>query len=158
MPQSTDAILCYGFQVGEEDEPPEWLKVPDDEFDPLTDSDTLEFAEFVARLHEIEEPGSQWEDQRPQVMEAYWQAKRDAVKQEGVDIVHHCHSEYTMRILAATASVKVAPRGLPVELGETLSCFGHGASGWRQALRAFCERAGSPFEEPQWILCSYWSA
>lgn len=154
---SSDAILCYGFTVGEEDEPPEWLKIK--ETDPVADSDTMEFEDFVAKLHEIDEPnGRDWEDQRPQVWEAYWQAKRDAVKAEGVEIVYHCHSEYTMRILAVTTSVKTASRGCPFELEQELESA-QVRMMWHEKLRRFCERAGIPFEneDPQWLLCSWWA-
>lgn len=152
MPQSTDAILCYGFQVGKEDEPPEWLIDDEDE----DDGSTMDFETFVARLREITEPEGAWSDERDEEWCAYWQDKRDAVKQEGVEIVDHCHSEHTMRILAVTDSVTFALRGLPVELGQGLEGPG-GRRIWYETLRRFCERAGIPFEEPQWILCSYWS-
>lgn len=77
MSQLTDAILCYGFTVGDEDEPPE--------------------------------------------------------------------------------SMKCANRGIPVELGQRWPSGLESRAQWRLRLQTFCEKASIPFEEPQWILCSYWT-
>lgn len=154
MSVSTDAILCYGFEVGDEDEKPAWMQ-------PEEGDEDFDFETFlVARLSDsIKEPGEfnkisydhdpeirkQWSD--------YWAAKREFVKSVGVDLVSHCSGDYPMYILAAKASITRAHRGYPEKLPDGMTAD----PGWPQILEVFCEKTGIQIQEPSWILCSNWS-
>lgn len=164
MGVSTNGILCYGFRIkdeygNEEDiSIEEWLhrEHHDDE---ESEIDLMGFDGFLAKLTGLNEPYNSFNQERfdadPDYAKGwrdYW-AKKDKLEEEvGVTLVYHCSNEYTMYILAATASVQTANRGYPVELGQSIAA----QEGWRQKIRAFCERINVPFEEPQFILCSYW--
>lgn len=154
MGQSTNAILCYGFEVGEEDEKPDWMQ-------PEGDNEEFDFDDFVASRFSdsIREPGEfhqenyehdpaiqkQWSD--------YWAAKRELVKSAGVELVSHCSGDYPMYILAVKSSVITAHRGYPKRLPNDMVADPE----WRKVLEGFCEKTGIPMQEPGYILCSNWS-
>ena len=139
MGQSTDGILCYGFCLDEDAEYP-WT----------VDEESMDFEDYLATLGGLSEPEtSNYEDRS---WKTYWRRKEANAESIGVDLVCHCSDECPMYILAAHDSVKVANRGTPEELGQTLHIGMH----WKEDLYQFCQKAGVEFKEPQWILCSMW--
>lgn len=157
MGVSTDAILCYGFRLknseGEEESINiEWL---------LGDAgEMMMFEDFLAKVSGLAKPDGDYDGEKyrtdPEYNKSwgdYWAKKGKLEKEFGVTLVRHCRTNFPMHILAAEASVKTAARGEPWELGQSIAA----QSEWRGKLRSFCERAGIPFEEPQFILCSDWS-
>lgn len=153
---SSDGIICYGFPVRDEGGEileggtPSWLLTDDPEA-------PLDFDDFLVRHYPFDRDDP---DQLPNETTKEYQAAskdrysqwREHVAQIGVDLVWHCSYEYPMYLLAATASVKTAYRGDPQFLGQDLTQNGT----WRNLLRDFCNKTGIPFEEPQWILCSWY--
>lgn len=162
MGVSTYGILCYGFRLKDEEGNEEgisipWLRRGRQETDEDEDN-MLDFEEFVIQLSGLHPPDIEFSQSRyetdpayQQSWASYWDEKRKLLAEIGVTLVSHCSSEEQMYILAATASVKKASRGNPIELGQTLTALPE----WRETIRIFCERAGIHFEEPKFILCSY---
>ena len=154
MSVSTDSILCYGFEVGDEDEKPDWMEPQgdDEEFDFETFlvskfSDSIKDpAEFdKADYDSNPETRKQWSD--------YWAAKRELVKSVNVDLVSHCSGDYPMYVIAVKASITMARRGYPKKLAGDIVVD----PGWHKILEDFCEKTGIPMSEPCWVLCSYWT-
>jgi hypothetical protein len=144
--QSTNGILCYGFCLPYEDEPIPWLQIEGE------DDEEMEFDEFLAKLEGLEKPTADYKED-PKPHKAYWKAKDELAAKVGVTLVYHCSGDYSMYILAIRESEYTASRGYPKGLGQGLP----DTVEWRDRLKAFCERAGIRFAEPQWILCSMWS-
>jgi len=69
------------------------------------------------------------------------------------ELVHHCHGEEPMYILALPGTVFEARRGDPVEVnlpditGRTQEI---------EAIRAFCAKHHMEVDKPSWWLSSYW--
>ncbi len=153
MGTSTDGILCYGFEVRDDDGYvvesgyPEWLEATDGSFDG-----------FLANLVGLESPkdfNKEKFDSDPVYAKTwadYWAKKRGLAEEFGVELVEHCSGEYTMYILAAAGSCSTASRGSALSFGQNINAKPE----WREKLFAFCEKAGIKFEEPQFLLCSYW--
>ncbi len=150
MGTSTDAIVYWGFEVGE------------DTIHPLNDNPTFERSyewddvyaekkglvrpEFVRR----NEPGFEEYDKAD---DEYREAKVALVDPIGCTIDHHCHIEHPMHYVAVEASVKCANRGYPEELEDDALKVGED---WREKLQEFCRVLGIEFKEPKWHLVSYW--
>lgn len=151
MGVSTDGILCYGFSLGDEGGVlPSWLLDGDPEDE---DSNAIEFVDFLAKLYELPHPG-EWSGDEATLarFHEYWDKQRQLEKDVGIEVVNHCSGEYPMFILAVAESVKTAARGSITELGQNTTANPE----WEDKLRAFCEKAGIKFEEPQFLLCSMW--
>lgn len=144
-----EGILCYGFSVdNEEGHRPVWLYGDED-------GEEIGIEDVLAKLYELPKPTREFDEKDTSVLQEYreyWDRKRALKETAGVDLVIHCAGEEQMYILAATASVKTAHWGRPVELGQGIQPD----PSWREALRAFCERIQIPFKEPRFILCSYY--
>lgn len=131
MGTSTDAILCLGFPVVDDDyDLPEWARKWMEE----SDEDYFDFEAFaVPRL--TDEDYSEW-------------SKR--IKDCPAEWVVHCSDSYPMHIIAVRGSIKRAYRG-DVEEVET-----YPMPDGVQRLRDWCEERGIEFQEPKWLMVSYW--
>jgi hypothetical protein len=152
MGQSTNAILCYGFSVGEEDDPPSWMEVEEeDEFD----FDNLVLKHFGGDLSEPREFDEDKYNKDPEIRKAwaeYWAAKKSVVDGVGVTLVRHCSCDYPLYILAVKVSQKTASRGFPIVFeGDIIH-----EEEWKNTLETFCLKTGIPMQAPSWILCSDW--
>lgn len=132
MGQSTDGILVFGVDLGEE--LPEKLQDLLDEFD--GDFDT-----FLCKRGGIPSYGEEGHS---------FQVSRAFVETQPVTLVTHCSGEYPMYILGARASYQSASRGYANEATMTLSPESV------VALTAFLAEFEVE-EEPKWLLASYWS-
>jgi len=145
MGVSTDAILCWGIDLGEETP---WA----DKAEELGfDTDDLEdFFAFV--FCGVEKPKEAWvADGENESYSAYWKAKREALKAYGVELVTHCSYDYPMHILAISASETRANRGDP----QTITSLDVNPE-WSPKLKEACEKLGIDPEDGQWVLCSLW--
>lgn len=157
MAELTNAILCYGFRLKDEDGEEggialDWLggsEVEDDD----------DFDEFLDQLIGLPAPHEVFDEERferdseyQEEWRAYWRRQRRAREELGVTLVFHCSEKRMMYILAAAESEHDAFRGNPVALGQQIVAKPE----WREQLRTFCERVGIRFEEPEWLLCSFW--
>lgn len=146
MGMSTDAILCYGFSVGEEEETPEWLEPFDGDFD-----------DFLASIEGLTPPYKDYDQKRFREDSSYhaewslyWEKKNALEKVFGIQLVRHCCCDAPMYILAIGDSVRTASRGYPEEIGQSIEALKE----WRETLKLFCKKAGIEFQEPQYLLCS----
>ncbi len=158
MPNHVYAHLVYGFVAldddGEnpaEESPPSWLlKDQSDE----NSSEEINVQDIVARLENIQPPDESYDEHNEEVKSKYadyWKRKRDAEKASGIVIVDHCRSEHPMWILGVAESHKSEWRGEVGKLGQKIEAKPE----WRELLKTFCERAGIPFSEPEWLLAPY---
>ena len=131
MGTSTDAILVYGFEIGSEDEPPEFLEAFDGDFD--------EYLNDISGLPKYGESGH--------TFEAQW-AWRDSCP---ADMTMHCSYDYPMYILAVRGTKTTAYRGYPKEI-KSLAIDEAKVS----AFREWCEANGIEYQEPKWLLVSMW--
>lgn len=137
MGQSTDALMAFGFDLGEE--LPEIF---------ATDAeDGFDADEFLLRDYDAGVPD--WTPDRPT---DYWCKKYEALAKLPVDIITHCSGEYPMYFLAVRGTNRRAYRGAPIvaeqyQIGEDQIA----------ALRAFCDKHGIEWQEPRWHIFSMWN-
>ena len=138
MGVSTDGILCFGIQLGDEDDVPGWLDGHED--GPLEKIDDI-----ILKL------GGHRVERRENESYSDWSKKANAAREcVGVELVHHCSGDYSMYILAAKGTVTSAARGYPEEPTMTVS------PEQVAKLRKFASAYGVN-DEPKWLLCSLWS-
>lgn len=151
MSNSVYAHLVYGFPVLNDEgtdyaekDPPKWLSNKNGE--------ALSIEDIVVKLEGIQRPIEEYDGGSDPIIKQkhkdFWQAKRDAEERSGVLLVSHCRDGYPMWILGIKASWKLEHRGGVTELGQTIEAEPE----WRDTLKAFCDKAGIPFTEPQWLL------
>jgi len=115
MGVSTNGILCFGFDLGEEIERP---------------------AVFLNNI------GTPDEDEK-------W---GDDTKDFPVELITHCSGEYPMYIIALKNTHVWANRGYP-QVIEELPIINIGTI---VVARRWCEANDIEWQEPKWLLCSYW--
>ena len=140
MGVSTDAILCWGIHLPDEEDR------EDDVIPPWVDGD-MDGVLCEKMSGPKPPPESKTDDDR----KAYWKTRSDFLKGINVEVFSHCSGDYPMYIIAITESKTVASRGYP----ETIKSLRHGMK-WDQQLRAVCDVLGIKWEPPKWILCSDW--
>ena len=143
MGQSTNAIIAYGFDLGEE--LPQSLQIAREE-----DSD-FEWESFLIADYGIEVPT--WQ---PGQYEAYSEARKTALTQVPVDVIEHCSGDYPMYFLAVRGTDITARRGYPERLPPRRP---HDFVSQAQidALYAFCKRHDIEWQEPGWHIFSMWN-
>ena len=133
MGVSTDAIVAFGFNLGEEW--PDGLKINDD------DEDSTDFEDWIAEHLGL----GDWQ------AEGYWERKREAVAAFPVDIITHCSYDYPEYFIAVRGTEQRARRGYPEKL--EVPEVGRAKI---EAMREFCEKHGIEWEEPSWHIFSLW--
>ncbi len=153
MAVSTDAILCYGFRLHD-------AEVDEDLTGLRNTKGNIDFEDLLARMSGLEPPDTLCDEERResdseynQRWGAYEKRKRQLENGSAIRLVYHNTLKAPMLILAAADSIDTAKRGYPTELGQAVTV----PPEWRESLREFCEKAGIPFQEPQFILCSLWA-
>lgn len=139
MGVSTNAILAYGFDLGE-DCP--W---------PYNDDDEQE--DWIGGLLGLKEPQEEFDKDNEEVMKKYneyWDARRNALDELGVYIDIHCSCDCPMYAVIVTESEHHAHRGYPKKVD--LMWW----AGWDDKLRKFCKLTGIEYQKPSWMLYSLW--
>lgn len=137
MGQSTDAILAFGFDLGEE--LPEKIQ---EELDAINDNEGIEsWLEMIAGVEPWSPEAKDW-----------WKRRDDAVAKIPVDFIRHCSGDYPMYFLAIRGTEMRASRGYPEPITMPASIVG-----WREILRDFCAEHGIEYEEPDWHIFSMWN-
>lgn len=129
MGVSTDGILVFGIELGEE--LPEFLE---DFYDIWWD-----FTDSISGVAEDD----------PKRCEK----RRDFRDNFPVELVSHCSYEYPMYILAVKGTKITASRGSPKVIDPTSLVVSPEKI---EKLRKFCEEYRIEWEEPEWYLCSMW--
>ena len=143
MGSSAEAILCFGFVIKDEDGvaqegPPDWL------------GDDIDFDDFVAKIKGLEEPTENYKRESKAWME-YHKQRQNIVEELGVELVMYGYLDDCSHILAVAESMKQGGWEV-LELGQEIKVLPE----WRDKLKEFCKLAGIEFQEPQFILCSYY--
>lgn len=128
MGTSTDAILVFGIECGEE-EPPEFMREFDD-FD--------SYLESISGLPLWGEEGHSFDAHK---------AFRETVP---ADMTLHCSYDFTMYILAVRGTETCASRGYPMEITSL-----EVPTDKVEAFKAWATERGI-VGEPKWLLCSMW--
>ncbi len=170
MGQSTNAILCYGINLGDDfdnlepcpfldavEAAAEAARGSDDDYFDLTEwiADRLLTETFTEPDPHPElgyKPGDpDWEEHF-----AWYKRRAGAAGALHVELVRHCSGKYPMYILAARP-VFTAYRGSP-EAVDVAELAGKHASNARQAaLEHAVDVLGMrPKNAPGWLLASYW--
>lgn len=131
MGVSTDGILVFGIDLGEEEL--EFLHDFENDFD--------EFLHSLSGLPDYGEPGHDYVKDR------------DFVNSYPVDLVWHCSYQYPMYILAIRGTETTAARGYPQKIDPSSLVV---ANEKIEFLKKFCETYGIEWQEPKWYLCSMW--
>lgn len=143
MGQSTNAIMAFGFDLGEE--------LPDsfeaNAEDDGEDDGGFESDDFLLRDYDAGIP--EWQ---PGLSPDYWKDKRDALAKIPVDLIQHCSGDYPMYFLAVRGTQRTATRGNPTQASQYL--IGQDEI---DALRAFCDKHGIEWQEPKWYIFSMWN-
>lgn len=147
MGVSTDAILAFGFDLGEE--LPEGLRnykgEPDED-----DEDGFEFCELIR--HEAGIAGYPGEVETEEERKARWAACSAAENEYPVELIYHCSYDYPMYFLSVRGTQRTANRGYPTAVEMCAPV----AQEKIDAMRAFCERYGIEWQEPRWFIFSMW--
>jgi hypothetical protein len=148
MSTSTDGILAYGFDLGEDygfdwdDETPrpEWI-----------DSEEYESAENTLLVaNGFTEPEPDFDTDRDGWLA--WSNRRDEAKKTlGVELVMHCSDSCTMWLL--TAKHFEASRGYPVEVDMDLPENADERLAWAVDVLGLTKFKGA---KPKWLLASWW--
>lgn len=131
MGQSTDAIVCFGIALGDENEIPEWVwelaGVKDTRDDDDAEDDPVE-------------------------------SLRDALDARKLELVDHCHGECTMHILAAKGSEMRCSRGdtLPLPIGQMEADKGVYRYRIHEALLTSRSAPDRTDVKCGWLMCSMW--
>lgn len=133
MGQSTDGILVFGVDLGEE--LPEFLQDIEDEDGEGT------FDALLCQKAGIPQYGEEGYD---------YHAKAAFLEKQPLAMITHCSGDYPMYILGVRASHQTASRGSPQEVSMDLS------SEAVYALNALLAEHGIT-DEPKWLLASIWN-
>lgn len=140
MSTSTDAILFYGIDLGEDLDIDEIARNcgfdPDDED---YEFDTLDnfYLKKIGIYRGEDENYVEW-------------GKRKELALNGVGDGRHCSGYYPMHYISIGTHYE-AYRGHPTEVTN----LGIN-SDWDDKIKKYCETIGIPFSKPKWILASYW--
>lgn len=133
MGQSTDGILAFGVDFGEDIEMP-W---GDD---------------FEEYLHE--EASLIWKSgMSDEESSKYFAACRKVEAACPVEVVIHCSLDYPMYILAVRGTHTSASRGYPEAIDPKELIVQEEKIA---AAKAWCEKLDIQWDNPQWLLCSLW--
>lgn len=147
MGVSNNAILAFGFALGDECERPQCLNVEGDE------DDTYEtFDDMVLAKSGLQEPEGKQEykskDNSPE-WKHYYQKANEIMAACPVEIVWYCSYDYPMYFIALKGTEQKAYRGYAEKVTmreikpEEIAAF-----------KSFCEEYEIEWEEPAWSIFS----
>jgi len=148
MGQSTDAVLFFGFDLGEDFALP-WKQGGDDDLsweEAYAEKKGLEYPRHLSGL-------SEWTEEQSKEYRAYSEKKSEIVKAVGVDVSSHCSCEYPMYYVYTRQHM--ASRGYPEVIDRSmLEVEPEDVT----KLREFCRFMGIDVgdKDPQWFLASDW--
>ena len=143
MGTSTDAIICYGIQIGKDGDMPEIFCEDDRDFD-----DILIEAFGCPPQVEWADSGSQKD-----AWDKDWEARNKFKKELGLELVRHCYLDETMYCLAITKSIQTVHRGYPEEVEANTVVREYA---WDKKLAEAIKVLKLEDATPKWWLQSYW--
>lgn len=175
---SSDGILCFGHDLGEDLEGlvpwcPEGTEDDEDEDEKEDDFDAwlVEVSggsgkDEAWQRYEIwadeNMPGASYQESMPaweaaepdgrDALDAAYERERELTASCPIEIITHCSYDYPMRIVAVRGTEIRAYRGSPKEIDwSALQAL---VDERLPAAVEFCKEHGIPFEDPTWILTS----
>lgn len=122
---SSDGVMYFGFQVGGEDEKPEWMGDFDD------------FDDFLASKAGLDD--------------APYEERRKVIEACPAELQLFCSFDYPMYVLGVRGAEHRAYRGDIVEIGAAELTVPQEKI---DAFKAWCEANSIDYAEPKWLLCS----
>ena len=151
MGTSTDAILAYGYDLGDPESG--WKVQEADEYGGLTVDWYDEGGDFMDAVEKRLLAAAGFTETDWQV-DGYFQRKREALAIFGVKAVSHCHHDYPMYILAAHSMTAYRESPKTVGLAELLALQEDADARLARALEVL---GLTPTQEsPAWLLASDW--
>jgi len=142
MGVSTDAILFFGIDLGENNEFP-WID----------EEDGADVESFIAAKLGVSRPDCEYEGNE-KLFSDYWNKRREVMRNLGCDVGWHCSGSYPMCFVCLEKFNFSACRGYPQIIDpavmQTVSAEDI------QKLKDFCELIEVEWQEPKWQLASYW--
>lgn len=86
----------------------------------------------------------------------YDSEKGEYIDSKFVGVGKHCSGSYPMHYVYIKASRITACRGYPEVIHGGNTKRSSGNPWWDMQIKTFCEEHNLPYEEPRWLLCSYW--
>lgn len=110
-------------------------------------------ADYVCHWINIgrEDVDSPPEDEDEYEEDVYLANGGDPNKKDDCQINYHCHADHAIPFVTVTESFTMAWRGDPKVI-ENLEV----KPDWEEKLKLFCKIMGIKWQEPKWILASYW--
>ena len=143
MGVSTNAILIFGIDYEEGELPL------------MNDEDDSDFEKIVAEAYGVKEPEVEYSDETTEEYRKYWAKQREVMNQIPVVMETHCSDSCPMYILGLSKTRVSANRGDP-------ATFDRGALETEitdrdiELFKEFYEKFNIEWQEPKWLLCSYW--
>jgi hypothetical protein len=139
MGVSSDGIIVYGFDIGEELSSLGIFKENTDE-----DMNEDSFDEFI-----LKEAGfSDWTELSPK---NYWEQKKKILETCPIELITHCSYDYPMYIVAIRGTFSRAWRGDPKELSQD---FFNVPEEKIIKAKEWCEKHEISWQTPRWLLAS----
>ncbi len=149
MGVSTDGILCFGFNITEEEEQPEFLENVVSRWG----EDEADFEDLIYNEAGILPP---FEDETDEQQIARWALQNEAEAAYPVDLVRHCSGDYTMFILVPRDAPNFsASRGFPLSI-DPVAISDAITPELLGKFQSWCEAHDVEWQEPEWLLCSMW--
>lgn len=125
---SSDAMLYFGFPVGEDEQPPEWYE----------DGNIKDFDNWICQLAELPE-------------DAKYEQRKPIIKACPAELQMYCSYDYPMYILAVRGEEIRVNRGFFEEIHiDALTVDQEKID----AFKRWCEQNNIKYKEPKWLLCS----
>ena len=160
MGQSTNGIICYGVDLGEElpwvANSETWGKLEEHGFDEGDNDDEI-MAHLLGGLPIFKSEHESGSDAWGEELSEYWEKRDHILEESGIKLVRHCSGDYPMYILAATGTVMSASRGDPKAFNPAKMAADLEMTRGDQKLRAALAKLEVKDQEPSWLLCSMWS-
>lgn len=143
--QSTDGILFYGIDFGEDG-----LDL-DEYFDKQNEDHDFEehYARKVAGIHLPDEP---WSAESP-AWEKDRKARQKAETACPCKVASYCSGDYPIYFASVKDGFYRVNRGDAIEIPDGLTARPE----WKDQLRTYCEQMALPYSEPKWWLVSNWN-
>lgn len=130
---SSNAMLYFGFPVGDNDEPPTFLEGRDNE-----DGVTEDFDDLICERAGL-------------AADADYATRKVAIEACPAEMQSYCSYEWPMFLLCVRGAEHLVHRGYTAEITpENMTVAPEKVA----AFKAWCEANAIEWQEPKWLLCS----